>query len=140
FDILIQDYRSRIIINQMFWLSRISEQMKIYYWNFILTPFAVPNPNYNQTIWNWSSKNHPKGEFLSDNLRQNDFSWILSPPDKAYQANQYTFIASEPGYQFSYHGETKILFPSSNNWGKLLESKRDNKESLTEKVRFKPSR
>lgn len=129
FDFLIQDYRSRVIINQMYWLSRVSRIIQTQNWYV-----------YYPSLQHWSRQNYPGGEFLSINDNSlNDFSWITQAPP-GYSVNDYTYRASEVGYEFSYHGETNISFPLSNQWGELLESKRDKKEPMQQKFMLKPNR
>jgi hypothetical protein len=59
---------------------------------------------------------------------------------KNNKGNKFTYIASEPGYQFSYHGGSSISFPSDNNWGGLLESKRDKGTAMSKVAGFAPDR
>ncbi|MBK9962566.1 MAG: hypothetical protein IPP06_14915 [Saprospiraceae bacterium] len=125
FDFLLQDYRSRIIINQMAWLSRLSAGLK----------------TTNNDLNNWLPGNHPEGEFLSENKRFNNFDWVLyGDSGKNNKGNAYTYIASEPGYQFSYHGSTDISFPSTSRWNEMIESQRDKNTSMGTISSFSPNR
>lgn len=125
FDFLLQDYRSRIIINQMAWLSRLSAGLK----------------TNNNDLNNWLPGNHPEGEFLSENKRFNNFDWVLyGDSGKNNKGNAYTYIASEPGYQFSYHGRTDISFPSTSRWNEMIESQRDKNTSMGTISSFSPNR
>lgn len=104
-DILIQDLRSRIVINQLHWLSTISQGTLVSY-----------GDGYNEFI-----SVRGKGEFRDNGRR--DFSWITEPPSGL--KNVYNnYIASEPGYRLSYHGHSKLSFPKG-DWGEMVESKRD---------------
>jgi hypothetical protein len=124
FDFLLQDYRSRIIINQMAWLSRLSNT----YTN-------------SKDLNNWLPGNYPEGEFLSENKRFNNFDWVLyGDSNKNDKGNKFSYVASEPGYQFSYHGGSKISFPSDKNWNEMIESKRDQTTSLVGVKEFSPNR
>ncbi len=110
-DFLIQDLRSRIVINQLYWLSKISKGTSVSY-----------GDGYQEFI---SSRG--KGEFMVDGRR--DFSWITNPPEGT--KNVYNnFIATEPGYRLSYHGHSAIYFPAG-EWGEMVESKRDKGASMT---------
>lgn len=124
FDFLLQDYRSRIIINQMAWLSRLS------------------NTNTtNNDLNKWLPGNYPEGEFLSENKRFNNFDWVLyADSDKKEKGNKFTYIASEPGYQFSYHGGSTISFPMGKNWAEMTESKREGDNLLNKVKDFSPNR
>ena len=90
----------------------------------------------------WFPGNYPMGDFLSSNRRVNDFDWILySDNQKKGKGNQYTYIASEPGYQFSYHGPSTITFPDGKEWGELTESKRDQANTSMKATKtFQPNR
>ena len=132
YDFLLQDLRSRIIINQMAWLSKLSKA-------------GIDGRNAGSAtsdLKGWFPGNYPAGEFLRNDRRVSDFGWILySDNQKNGKGNQYTYIASEPGYQFSYHGESTITFPDDNNWGEMVQSKRDlNQASMKIIKTFKPNR
>jgi hypothetical protein len=106
FDLLIQDLRSRIIINQMVWLSRLSKDKKD----------------------GWSTGNYPEGEFLNETRTASNFNWVLFADQGAENSKKIAagaYIAQEPGYQFSYHGTSTLSFPSDTKWGEIIESKRD---------------
>ncbi|MBK8842355.1 MAG: hypothetical protein IPO33_05720 [Saprospiraceae bacterium] len=143
FDFLIQDLRSRIVINQMAWLSKLS-QKGITNEAFINKGFGFLAENLKTTpaLNGWFPGNYPMGEFLSSNRRVNDFDWILySDNQKKGKGNQYTYIASEPGYQFSYHGPSTITFPDGKEWGELTESKRDQANTSMKATKtFQPNR
>ncbi|MBP9133968.1 MAG: hypothetical protein KBF75_08080 [Saprospiraceae bacterium] len=129
YDFLLQDLRSRIVINQMAWLSKMSNP--IVYSDHWMTP----------DLADWRKANYPAGEFLSGNKRFSNFDWVLyGDMFKNNKGNKFTYIASEPGYQFSYHGGSSISFPSDNNWGGLLESKRDKGTAMSKVAGFAPDR
>ena len=143
FDFLIQDLRSRIVINQMAWLSKLSEK-GITNQAFIdkRISFLAKDLKTTPALNGWFPGNYPMGEFLSSNRRVNDFDWILySDNQKKGKGNQYTYIASEPGYQFSYHGPSTITFPDGKEWGALTESKRDQANTSMKATKtFQPNR
>lgn len=91
------------------------------------------------TMLGFAYECNPKGEFLMLNSNLSDYSWITEPPP-SYSVNDYTYIASDAGYRFSYHGETKVSFPASNQWGALLESKRDDNAEMRHRFTMKPIR
>lgn len=106
FDLLVQDLRSRIIINQMVWLSRLSKGKND----------------------GWFNGNYPEGEYLNETRTASNFNWVLyktQSEENSQTVSSGTFIAQEPGYQFSYHGSSTLSFPSDTKWGEITESKRD---------------
>lgn len=136
FDFLIQDYRSRVIINQMYWLSRIGSYYKSNFFGYYFNNGEATS----MSMMTFADKCYPAGEFLNKSeLSLSDFAWITDPPP-SYKSNTSTYIATETGYRFSYHGETKVSFPSSDQWGELLESKRDNKAEMKQLFTLKPNR
>lgn len=115
FDLLIQDLRSRIIINQMVWLSRLSKDQKD----------------------GWSTGNYPEGEFLNETRTASNFHWVLYPnqgEENSKKVAAGAYIAQEPGYQFSYHGTSTLSFPADTKWGEIIESKRDNNPGVASKA------
>lgn len=137
YDFLLQDLRSRIVINQLYWLSRLSHDVTNY----------RPNMTYvrwHEDYWDYKGNYYigKRGEFVN-NDGSRDFSWIETVPsgmsvkagtkDKAY-------IASEPGYRLSYHGTSTISFPSDDTWGELTESRRDKGVPMKNLRTFEPSR
>jgi len=138
YDFLIQDLRSRIVINQMYWLSAIS---KDYVSNDYLSKFysITGVTKYKTDILNWAQDNSPEGEFKSDD-GASDFKWILDSPNNIYKMNIYTYIATEPGYRLSYHGRSEIQFPTKAEWGGLLSSKRDEGAPMMTVSSFNPKR
>lgn len=126
YDFLIQDLRSRIVINQMFWLSRISK--------------VIIDSYSNNNLKNWANNNYPLGEFKGTK-GGSDFKWIVTPTSyTSYKKDPFTYIASEPGYRLSYHGKSEILFPKTGAWGELLSSKRDEGVTMNTLKGFSPIR
>jgi hypothetical protein len=135
YDFLLQDLRSRIIINQMSWLSKVSDPRNGY------DNVSFKYSEHTRDFKNWMPGNYPEGDFLNDNRRFNNFDWVLfGDVMKNEKGDKYTYIASEPGYQFSYHGRSSISFPSSSDWNELIESKRDNYQNLNSIKEFSPNR
>ncbi|MEM9260682.1 MAG: hypothetical protein AAGA62_13620, partial [Bacteroidota bacterium] len=109
FDLLFQDLRSRIVINQMRWLSEIGSYE------------GGSLDNYS----NWHKDNYPEGQFFSWGYNQTsstgggtDFSWIIPPNPQSHD-----FIADERGYRYSYHGRTELKFPTTTKWKDMVEIK-----------------
>ena len=131
YDFLLQDLRSRIVINQLYWLSKLTDGVQAHN-GTIQSIYFFYNGDYNIG---------KKGEFLSDDGRR-DLSWITTPPDGiSLKANSKdkAYIATEPGYRLSYHGTSTISFPTG-SWGEMIESKRDNGDTMKSLVTFEPNR
>ncbi|HRN34676.1 MAG TPA: hypothetical protein PLQ53_10825 [Saprospiraceae bacterium] len=123
-DFVLQDLRSRIVINQLHWLSRIRSKIDVGEYS--------GKKEYDQI--------GTKGEFK--NGAAADFSWIETPPPGktvSNEAKNSAYVASEPGYRLSYHDYTLLFFPASKDWGAMTESKRE-KESGLRIAMFRPNR
>lgn len=126
-DVLIQDLRSRIVINQMFWLSKI----KALFYDASGGSGAIEFNSIRR-----------KGQFLDDG-GSTDFSWITKPPSGNFSLYSEVegggYISSEPGYRLSYHGHSKMSFPDG-DFGEMIESKRDKNMPMKPCWNFKPDR
>ncbi len=118
FDLIFQDLRSRIVLNQMRWLSHIGSQFDQAYG---LTP-----RNRVSDFAKWHLDNYPQGEFFKFGAINdpygggNDYSWII-PVNLDEASRKFAFIADETGHRYSYHGTTTIEFPKKETWEEMDE-------------------
>lgn len=107
FAFMIQDLRSRIVINQMYWLGKLAKNIK-------------NDRSADKQLKRWAEPLYPEALFLKDDLDRRDFSWIIGKgADK-----RSNYVAKEDGYKFAYHGTSSLSFPQDATWTSMPESKK----------------